>query len=164
MQEPKSMSRREWLLKGFFYGTVGTTLGTLGSILLDVWLAAGRFSPAHWTEVAAVDAINRDGAIPFPEKRVAIIHRNQKLAALSLECTHLGCLVNTVDQGFYCPCHGSAFGPLGEVYSAPAKEPLRWHDIQIRKKRVWIHTGKKHHQPFWISLNDDRIRKRRQEV
>lgn len=144
------MNRREWLRKGFLWGALGTAFATLGGILLDVWLAAGRFSSAHWRSIAALDSLPLEGTVPFPANRVAILCRGRRLAALSLECTHLGCLVNTVDQGFFCPCHGSEFGPEGEVYSGPARAPLPWHALQVREGQVWVHSGRKLDQPLWI--------------
>jgi nitrite reductase/ring-hydroxylating ferredoxin subunit len=152
MSEPQTMNRREWLRRLFLYGTLGTAAAALGGILLDVWLAAGRFSAAHWAEVAGLDLLAADGVVPFPEKRVAVIRRGDRLAALSLECTHLGCLVNAIDQGFFCPCHGSAFGPLGEVWSGPARQPLPWHPVRARGGRLWIHTGGKQPEPDWLDL------------
>jgi nitrite reductase/ring-hydroxylating ferredoxin subunit len=151
MTDRTTMNRREWLRRLFLYGTVGTTFAALGGILLDVWLAAGRFSAAHWTDLAPRPAVGRR-AVPFGEEEVAVIRRGDRLAALSLECTHLGCLVNTVDQGFFCPCHGSQFGPLGEVWSGPARRPLPWHAVRAREGRLWIHTAGKRPAPDWLAL------------
>jgi nitrite reductase/ring-hydroxylating ferredoxin subunit len=152
MTEGTTMNRREWLRRLFLYGTIGTTFAALGGILLDVWLAAGRFSAAHWMDLGPLDLLSVDGAAPFPEKKVAVIRRGDRLAALSLECTHLGCLVNTVDQGFFCPCHGSQFGPLGEVWSGPATRPLSWHAVRAKDGRLWIHTAGKRPAPEWLDL------------
>jgi glycine/D-amino acid oxidase-like deaminating enzyme/nitrite reductase/ring-hydroxylating ferredoxin subunit len=46
--------------------------------------------------------------------------------AVSVRCTHLGCLLrfNAAEQSWDCPCHGSRFGPDGEVLEGPATEPL----------------------------------------
>ncbi|MDW5594230.1 FAD-dependent oxidoreductase [Conexibacter stalactiti] len=48
------------------------------------------------------------------------------LHAVSLRCTHLGCLLhwNGAERSWDCPCHGSRFDPDGTVLAGPAAEPL----------------------------------------
>ncbi len=48
------------------------------------------------------------------------------LAALSPDCTHLGCRVswNTAEWSWDCPCHGSRFDRDGHVIHAPAVHDL----------------------------------------
>ena len=48
------------------------------------------------------------------------------LHAVSLRCTHLGCLLrfNSAETSWDCPCHGSRFGVDGEVLEGPAVSPL----------------------------------------
>ena len=146
------MNRREWLSRALSWSFSGAALGLLGWIFGDVWLAAGRFSTAHWTRVAPAAELERESVIPFPSKKIALIRRRGEVAAISLECTHLGCLLNTLDRGFFCPCHGSEFGPLGEVYSGPAREPLKWHAIRLNQGDLWIHSGEKRDHPQWLKL------------
>jgi|GEM_PF-5827469 len=51
--------------------------------------------------------------------------------ALSLICTHQGCVVNVQNTGdFACPCHGSTFTKDGEVTNGPAEKPLQTFKIE----------------------------------
>jgi glycine/D-amino acid oxidase-like deaminating enzyme/nitrite reductase/ring-hydroxylating ferredoxin subunit len=52
------------------------------------------------------------------------------LHAVSLRCTHLGCLLrfNTAEHSWDCPCHGSRFGVDGAVLEGPAVHPLSGRD------------------------------------
>jgi glycine/D-amino acid oxidase-like deaminating enzyme/nitrite reductase/ring-hydroxylating ferredoxin subunit len=47
--------------------------------------------------------------------------------AVSLRCTHLGCLVrfNRAERSWDCPCHGSRFDIDGTVLEGPATRPLQ---------------------------------------
>jgi glycine/D-amino acid oxidase-like deaminating enzyme/nitrite reductase/ring-hydroxylating ferredoxin subunit len=50
--------------------------------------------------------------------------------AVSLRCTHLGCLLhfNAAETSWDCPCHGSRFDVDGAVLEGPATEPLERRD------------------------------------
>jgi glycine/D-amino acid oxidase-like deaminating enzyme/nitrite reductase/ring-hydroxylating ferredoxin subunit len=47
--------------------------------------------------------------------------------AVSLRCTHLGCLLrfNAAERSWDCPCHGSRFDVDGSVLEGPATRPLK---------------------------------------
>ena len=50
--------------------------------------------------------------------------------AVSLRCTHLGCLLrwNGAERSWDCPCHGSRFDVDGSVLEGPATKPLERKD------------------------------------
>jgi glycine/D-amino acid oxidase-like deaminating enzyme/nitrite reductase/ring-hydroxylating ferredoxin subunit len=75
------------------------------------------------------------GGVPRGEARVVPdglgkkgIYRDEDgaLHAVSLRCTHMGCLVrfNAAERSWDCPCHGSRFAIDGSVLEGPAVQPL----------------------------------------
>jgi nucleotide-binding universal stress UspA family protein len=60
------------------------------------------------------------------EKLAAYVGEDGSLRLMSAKCTHMGCTVawNPGERTFDCPCHGSRFGPTGEVVNGPAARPL----------------------------------------
>lgn len=60
------------------------------------------------------------------EKFAAYMDDAGALHLMSARCTHLGCTIdwNPGESTFDCPCHGSRFGPTGEVVNGPASRPL----------------------------------------
>jgi cytochrome b6-f complex iron-sulfur subunit len=145
-------SRREFLFKGLIRGGLGVVGAILAWVFGSVWTAAGRFSSAGWVQISPVDRFSPGTVTPFPDHRIAVIHTNRKIGAISMECTHLGCLVNVVDRGFFCPCHGSDFGPMGQVYSGPAVGPLPWYNVAERQGRLWVYMGEKLAKPKWVEV------------
>src|SRR3954467_11879900 len=116
---------------------------------------AGRFSPtrmslsgapkvaelgARFTADLVVDRLRPAQAaspreVPNGEARVVRdglgkmgVYRDEAGAAhaVSLRCTHLGCLLrwNGAERSWDCPCHGSRFDVDGSVLEGPATQPL----------------------------------------
>ena len=56
------------------------------------------------------------------------VYRDERggLHAVSVRCTHLGCLVRftAAERSWDCPCHGSRFDVDGAVLEGPATDPL----------------------------------------
>lgn len=66
---------------------------------------------------------------------VEIVRDRDGIHAISLVCTHLGCLVRAVENdselGYACPCHGSTFTKAGEPRGGPAPRALPWFDVYV---------------------------------
>lgn len=92
--------------------------------------ALGRYlSPTLRRKKALLKVAKADlpvqGALVFREERVALMREGERVYALSLVCSHLGCTVNVTPGDIVCPCHGSSFDREGRVLKGPADRPLR---------------------------------------
>jgi nucleotide-binding universal stress UspA family protein/nitrite reductase/ring-hydroxylating ferredoxin subunit len=60
------------------------------------------------------------------EKLAAYVDEAGEMHLMSARCTHLGCTVawSSTSHLFECPCHGSKYGPTGEVVNGPATRAL----------------------------------------
>ena len=65
----------------------------------------------------------------LPEHNARVFATAEGLCALSVVCTHLGCIVDQRGSEFFCPCHASAFDSRGVPTSGPAPRPLDWYKI-----------------------------------
>jgi glycine/D-amino acid oxidase-like deaminating enzyme/nitrite reductase/ring-hydroxylating ferredoxin subunit len=94
-------------------------------------LVGGRVRPPQ--------GLSADG-VPKGEARVLPdglgkkgVYRDEQgaLHAVSLRCTHMGCLVrfNSAERSWDCPCHGSRFAVDGSVLEGPAVKPLERRDV-----------------------------------
>jgi Rieske Fe-S protein len=56
---------------------------------------------------------------------------DRRFHAVSLRCTHLGCLLryNAAERSWDCPCHGSRFDVDGNVLEGPATQPLARREV-----------------------------------
>ncbi len=72
------------------------------------------------------------------ESKLFVYRDHRSVRVLSAECTHLGCVLETSDDGFLCPCHGSAFARNGQVRSGPAPRPLSWFKVELATNNTLI--------------------------
>ena len=105
--------------KGFLMGSVPEAV--MDGAEVDVLLCRTVVQIA--SEIAPGDGgvIERRG-----EKLAVFVDKKGEQRLFSARCTHLGCTVgwNPAEKTFDCPCHGSRFGPDGEVVNGPAARPL----------------------------------------
>ncbi len=126
--------------------THGGWLAAMGGLAYQI----GRFLGGRGLETGpspVVAAGTLDDFLPetttyVPEARAWVHNNAGDLAALDAVCPHLGCLVRQKESGsgFHCPCHGSEFGPDGELERGPAQRPLRPLTVQTKDNAVLIRT------------------------
>jgi cytochrome b6-f complex iron-sulfur subunit len=88
--------------------------------------AAVASSPSKKFRVNLPETLAAGDAFVPPGRAVAVFRDTGGVFAISLVCTHLGCIVKPSGSGFDCPCHGSQFAADGAVVKGPAPQPLRW--------------------------------------
>lgn len=67
----------------------------------------------------------------FDDQNVIVFCDDQGLYAISLVCSHLGCIVLHDERGFLCPCHGSKFDATGALLKGPAPTGLAWLEVSM---------------------------------
>ncbi len=74
-----------------------------------------------------------------------MIRVEDKLIALNIICTHLGCIPSWLpnDRKFKCPCHGSGFRQTGINFEGPAPRPLERFKINVIDGIVVVDRSKK---------------------
>ncbi|MDA0321637.1 MAG: Rieske 2Fe-2S domain-containing protein [Verrucomicrobia bacterium] len=123
--DPEPIARRDFLgLAGLW----AAFLAIGGSVVGMLRLPKPRVTP----EASSVVRIGKAEDFPPGTSRVMLEHRirvfssSEGIAAVSLICTHLGCIVKETADGFSCPCHGSKFALDGKVIKGPAPRALNW--------------------------------------
>jgi cytochrome b6-f complex iron-sulfur subunit len=81
----------------------------------------------------------------YKPQGIWMIRETDRVAALSIICTHLGCIPNWLpnDRKFKCPCHGSGYKPSGINFEGPTPRPLERFRITIEDGIVVVDKSKK---------------------
>lgn len=123
----KPVNRREFL--NYIWGASHLLL--LGQTAAAVvWFALPRFKAGEFGGVfsAAPTDFPAVGAAPIGNAagKYWMSNTADGVVALSMVCTHLGCLFKWVDVNnrFECPCHGSKFTAAGVYIEGPAPRGL----------------------------------------
>lgn len=74
-----------------------------------------------------------------------IVREDERLVALSIICTHLGCVPNWLpnDRKFKCPCHGSGYTYDGTNFEGPTPRPLERFKIYLDGDNVIVDRSKR---------------------
>jgi len=119
------------------------------AVLAAAWggcLAQGVLFPPARVETRPVEIPLADlpvGAtrqITYEGKPALVLRTADSVTALSMVCTHLGCLVQWQEarQQFYCPCHDGRFDRGGDVLAGPPPLPLERLPVKVLVDRVVV--------------------------
>lgn len=126
--DPEPVSRRDFLgLVSLWAAVAALGSGFLGMMRLPK--AAVLSSPSKKFKVSLPESLAEGQPYIPPGRSVAMYRSADGVYAVSLVCTHLGCIVKQSIDGFECPCHGSQFSTHGEVKKGPAPTALAWHKV-----------------------------------
>lgn len=126
--EPEPVARRDFLgLAGLW----AAGIAILGSVVGMARLPKPRVLPEASSQfrVGRPEDFAPGTVKVIGEHNVRVVGTGEGVAAMSLVCTHLGCIVSEDGGGFACPCHGSKFDAAGNVTGGPAPSPLKWLDV-----------------------------------
>jgi len=134
--DPEPISRRDLLGLSSLWMTAASLLfAFVGALRLP--RAAVLDSPSKRVRVSLPEALAEGTAFVPPGRSMAVFKDAEGVFAISMVCTHLGCIVKPTAAGFECPCHGSRFAADGSVTQGPAPQPLRWLEVSASGSE-WI--------------------------
>jgi menaquinol-cytochrome c reductase iron-sulfur subunit len=121
----------------------GCALAAPAAVFVAAPLLRGKGSAAAWVKTVKLDdlaeGIPKKVAIVADQRdawtvakdvdlgSVWLVRHGAAVAALSVECPHLGCAVQAIGPnagGYGCPCHTSSFDPAGKKLGGPAPRDM----------------------------------------
>lgn len=126
--DPEPIPRRDFLGLSSL-GAMCASLIFAGVGIFRLPKAAVLSSPSKKFKVALPESLPAGQGFTPPGRSVALFRDEEGVYAISLVCTHLGCIVKSAPEGFECPCHGSRFAADGAVAKGPAPRALPWLQV-----------------------------------
>jgi len=135
--DPEPTPRRDFLgLSAMTAAGAALLFGLLGMLRLPK--AAVLPSLSKKFKLTLPESLAAGQAYVPPGRSVAVFRDAEGVFAVSLVCTHLGCIVKPTAAGFECPCHGSRFGHDGSVTKGPAPKALPWLGVSVASNTVTV--------------------------
>jgi cytochrome b6-f complex iron-sulfur subunit len=126
--DPEPVPRRDFLGLSSL-GAMFAALFFAGVGILRLPKAAVLSSPSKKFKVTLPESLSVGQGFTPPGRSVVLFRDDEGVFAISLVCTHLGCIVKNTPDGFECPCHGSRFAADGSVTKGPAPRALPWRQV-----------------------------------
>jgi len=123
---------------GLFFALGGRTRGS-GPAGPDEWIDLGPAADLFdgpWRARRFRRQIEDRWKTTIVDESVYLRRRGEAIEAVSALCTHTGCLVQRVSNGFGCPCHQSDFDEEGKPISGPAPRPLDRLETKVEAGRL----------------------------
>lgn len=138
--DPEPVPRRDFLGLLSLWSMATTLLfATIGMARMP--RAAVLPSPSKKFRVAIPETLPAGEAFIPAGRTTALFRDGEGVYAISIVCTHLGCIVKPTADGFECPCHGSAYAANGDVLKGPAPRPLSWVKVSTSGGMVVVDEG-----------------------
>jgi cytochrome b6-f complex iron-sulfur subunit len=168
------LTRREVVNRGIVALFAAALSGMVSATLAYLWpslsgRSGGRFDVGTADELRRLlrerrrphyDPNGRFYVVAYPSTRLeearqvyrgpVLAGMEEGFAALSQDCTHLGCRVPFCDSSrwFECPCHGSRFNGVGEQQRGPAPRGLDHYAVTVSADgRVVVDTSVRYPGP-----------------
>ena len=136
-----SISRRGFLGRAFSWALASIPIAAMAGMSWRLLSTPFKIKIERKTFLGTLSEITQ-GINEKRDKKVAIVRDGDDLRAVSLTCTHLGCVMGKSGEGFACPCHGSRFHRDGRVLKGPAARPLDNFRVQVTEdERVFVDMG-----------------------
>ncbi len=148
IEKPQIITRRDFIV------TLGTTLILISLPVAPQFLSGcasaglprlrvlpeGNLIRVPLTEAPALAVRGGAVSVSLPKRQAMIVVHLQEneYLALSPVCTHRGCIVRKVKNGFECPCHGSRYDQSGEVVEGPAPRALNRYPLELQGTELLI--------------------------
>lgn len=149
--DEREMSRRRFLSS---IGVGALSVAGIGTAVVGMQYLRPNvlFEPESRFRAGPVSALPVGGVLVFPERKVYLVRSPEGVYALSMTCTHLGCMTRfePASEGptegtrgrIFCPCHGSRFHLTGQVIGGPAPRPLPRLLVSLKDGVLEVDTRK----------------------
>ena len=140
--DPEPIARRDALGMAALWSTASALLFSVFG-MMRLPRAAVLASPSKRFKVTLPGTLGAGEPFVPPGRTVSIFRDESGVHAVSLICTHLGCIVKAGAGGFECPCHGSRYDKEGNVTKGPAPQALPWLKVAVAGDVVQVDEGSK---------------------